>query len=395
MRRSLHGVALGVLAFLATSSVARALEVHFAQPHVGQGLFGPTEVVVATSGGQVAQVELYYNGARTGQRSSPPWKFVVDVGGENIERRFRAVATSTLGERVEVELVMPKIQVDEVLDLTLQQVYVTVTLAGADDPNGAPARDFARQVFQVYDDGARQRIVTFEGGDAPLAALLAIDSSLSMKGLPLRAALDGALAFAEGMLDLDEAKLLLFSDRVVHHTPFTSDPKTLLAGLTGAEADGGSAINDHLYLALQLLERRQGRRVVILLSDGIDVESLLTASQVAEVAARSQALIYWIRVGNEPFGMGHRSAWRKTAEHAAEITALAAMVDGSGGRRIDIQSYEQSAEAFTEILTELRQQYVIGYYPDKLRKDGSWHPLRVEVSHSDALIRTRGGYYDD
>ena len=398
MSRRLRRSARFAGAFIAVASAAHAFEIRFSQPLAGQGAFGPTEVVVAASGGRPARMELIYNGVRAGFRDSPPWKFVVDVGDENIDRTFRVIATSTAGERGEAELSLPKLQVDEVLDLSLQQVYVTVTLdgsTGATDSTGAAVPDFDRQAFRILDDGARQRIVTFEGGDAPLAALLAIDSSLSMEGVPLRAALDGARAFAEGMLELDEAMLLLFSDRVVHHTPFTGEPATLLAGLTGAEASGGSAINDHLYLALQLLERRQGRRVVVLLSDGIDVESLLSAAQVAEVAARSQALLYWIRVGNEPFGMRHRSVWRGTAEHTAEMNALAEIVDASGGRRIEISSYDQSAAAFTEILAELRRQYVLGYYPDKVRRDGKWHPLRVEVGRSDARVRTRGGYYDD
>ena len=342
--------AFGVAAMallLAPAGAAIAFEVTIVQPLAEQGVFGPTEVVAAVRDGRAAFLELYYNDARVATRNEPPWKFVVDVGGENIDRTFRVVATSFAGEKSEALLRLAKIQVDEVLDLSLHQVYVTVTR------EGDAVRDLARSDFRIFDDGKRQQIVTYETGDAPLAALLAIDSSLSMEGPPLLAAIEGARSFAEGMIDLDEAMLLLFSDHVVHHTEFTGDPETLVRGLTGAEASGGSAINDYLYLALQLLERRQGRRVVVLLSDGIDVESVLSAPQVAEVAARSQALIYWIRVAREPFGMRHRSAWRSTDEHTVELDALAALVDASGGRRIDIASYDQAAGAFREIVREL------------------------------------------
>ena len=65
----------------------------------------------------------------------------------------------------------------------------------------------------------------------------------------------------------------------------------------------------------------------ILLSDGVDVESLLQAAQVNEIAVRSQALVYWIRVSGEPFDLLQRSAWRGVAEHSSEIRQLAATVD--------------------------------------------------------------------
>ncbi len=181
-----------------------------------------------------------------------------------------------------------------------------------------------------------------------------------------------------------------------HHTPWSADPDELLAGLDGVEARGGSAVNDHLFLALQLLEKRQGRRVVILLSDGVDVESLLQAAQVNEIAVRSQALVYWIRVSAEPFDLLQRSAWRDVVEHSAEIRQLAATVDASGGRRIDIQRFEDAAGAFQQILTELRQQYVLGFYPDRAR--GTTVPGTRSGSRStprSVLLRTREGYYDD
>jgi VWFA-related protein len=70
-------------------------------------------------------------------------------------------------------------------------------------------------------------------------------------------------------------------------------------------------------------------------------------------------------------------------------------VNGSGGRRIDIQRFEDSPRAFQQILTELRQQYVLGYYPQRVKGDGAWHPIKVEVQSKNTVLRTREGYYDD
>ncbi len=361
-------------------------------PKAGIAAFGALEVIVESRGGTPRKMEFWFNGAKAGELTRPPWRLSIATGEENIERRFRVVALYDGGERRQAEILLPAIQIDDELELSLQQLYIT---ASRDDPSAAPVLDLKREDFAVFDMGRRQQLVTYEHGDVPLTAVLLIDSSLSMLGDPLRSALAGAHSFAAGMAPLDEAMLILFSDRVVHHTSWSADPDALVAGLTGAEARGGTAVNDHLFLALQMLEKRQGRRVVILLSDGVDVESLLTGAQVNEIAVRSQALIYWIRVGNEPFDLLQRSPWRNAAEHSAEIQQLAATVAGSGGRRIDTPRNEDTAGAFQQILNELRQQYVLGFYPDSSLHDGAWHPIRVEVAPKGILLRTREGYYDD
>jgi Ca-activated chloride channel family protein len=386
-RRFIVAAALALLAWSARGADPQAFEIRFLQPVASQGLFGPTDVVLAATGANPVRLELYYNGARVGALHAPPWKFKVDTGTENIDRTFRAVAVSGAGEKSEIELVLPKLQVDEVVDLSLRQLYVTASR------NGMPALDLGRDDFRILDGGDRQSLVTFERGEAPLAALLLIDSSFSMKGEPLKAAIEGARTFAAGMQPLDEAMLLLFSDRVVHSSPFTGSAAKLVAGLTGTEASGGSAINDHLFVALQLLEERQGRRVVILLSDGIDVESLLPAAQVLNVGQRSQAMVYWIRIATEPYEMRHRSPWRDLASHTEEMNRLADLVASSGGRRIDIPRFEDAPKAFAGILQELRQQYVLGYYPKRLKHDGVWREIEVQSAGVD--LRTRTGYFDD
>jgi VWFA-related protein len=387
LRRCIVAAALGLLAWSARGAEPQAFQIRFLQPVATQGLFGPTDVVLAASGTNPVRLELYYNGARVGALHAPPWKFKVDTGTENIDRTFRAVAVSSAGEKSEVELVLPKLQVDEVLDLPLRQLYVTASR------NGAPALDLGRADFRILDGGDKQSLVTFERGEAPLAALLLVDSSFSMKGEPLKAAIEGARTFASGMQPLDEAMLLLFSDRVVHASPFTSNATKLVAGLTGAEAGGGSAINDHLFVALQLLEERQGRRVVILLSDGVDVESLLPAAQVLDVGQRSQAMVYWIRIATEPYEMRHRSPWRDLASHDEEMQRLADLVASSGGRRIDIPRFQDAPAAFAGILQELRQQYVLGYYPKRVKHDGAWREIELQSAGVD--LRTRSGYFDD
>jgi Ca-activated chloride channel family protein len=162
------------------------------------------------------------------------------------------------------------------------------------------------------------------------------------------------------------------------------------------EPTGSTSINDHLYLALQELDIRQGRRVIILLSDGVDVDSVLDMADVEWKAGHVQSVIYWIRpsTGADP-SKKRASVWRTAEAQLRETDALATTVDTSGGRVHSIEEIDDAADAFRAILSELRDQYVIGYYPSRDLDDGTWHTVLVRTDEPDVDIRVRGGYYDD
>ncbi|MFN7942755.1 MAG: VWA domain-containing protein [Thermoanaerobaculia bacterium] len=395
--RALAGLALALAsasapADSAAAPVARAaspaLSVAVVRPAPGDPVFGTIEIALDVRGA-ATRVELTLDGKPLGQLTKPPWSITADVGEENVERRLHVVATGPGGERAETDTVLGAFRIDEQIDIELQQLYVTATRSGE------PALDLDRGAFRVTDDGDLQEIVTFERGDVPITAVLLVDCSRSMRGEPLAAALAGVRAFAAGMAPLDEAMLLAASDRVVASTPFTADPAVLTGGLTGEGARGGTAINDHLFLALLELERRQGRRVVILLSDGVDVDSLLSARELEPVVGASPAMLFWIRLSGDLGSLQQRSEWRDVSEHQAELAALAHLVERGGGRILDVPTVDGVAGAFRDILAELRSQYVLGYYPTRSRHDGSWHELKVEVSASGVRLRTREGYRDE
>jgi VWFA-related protein len=314
----------------------------------------------------------------------------VDIGQDNVPHTFEAVGTDAAGDSATGRVVTRTIAVNEAVDLELQQLYVTVTRSGS------RVLDLPRQAFTVLDEGARQELVTFERGNVPLTAALLVDTSLSMRGQRIRAALEGAKAFVTGMRDLDEASLLMFSDRLLHQTPFTGDPAVVGRGLDTVQAEGGTALNDHLYAALKQLDRRQGRRVVILLSDGTDVESVLGIEDVLWKARRSQALVYWIRLEDQAAALvtSRTSAWRDNQGHVRERDGLERLVNESGGRVVSLTDVGRAAGAFREILAELREQYVLGYYPSSNLNDGRWHRVLVQVDGFNLGVRSREGYVD-
>lgn len=359
-------------------------------PSASSPCFGVVEVTADVTGPNVESVELIVDGRALGRLSAPPYRFQVDVGQDNRGHTFRVFAKTSDGRTIAAVRETPAIKVNYEMELVLREIYVTI------EKGGTRVAGLPREDFRIFDDGKPQEIVTFEGGDAPLTAVLLVDSSESMKGAGLNAALAGAQAFAQGMKDLDEASVFLFSDRLLRATPFTGSAVELARSLEGASADGGTALTDHLYAALKLLDGRQGRRVVVILSDGLDVHSALSMKDVLWKAQRSQALVYWIRLkeGELAEGLSYSSSWRNATSNREELDSLTKAVQNSGGRILSIADVNESETAFRTILNELREQYVLGYYPNKVANDGSWHEIKVDVRGFGLDVRARDGYVD-
>ncbi len=135
----------------------------------------------------------------------------------------------------------------------------------------------------------------------------------------------------------------------------------------------------------------------MLLSDGVDVESVLSID-AAQAIARRQVTLYWLRLrGDTDGGKGKKilinSAWRDAPGHQRELDHLRAAVLGSGGRIADLAGVEEIPATLTALLSELRDQYVLGITPRRTSGKGSWHPVRVEV-RGGLVPRTQDGYFE-
>jgi Ca-activated chloride channel family protein len=384
-----------VLAMMSGVAVADDVWVSISSPRDGDLVIGEVEVIAeVVAVAEVTAVEFYADGRLIGVLSLPPYRMRIDLGGENMPHRLRVVARDSEGSEASAEVTTQPVPISAEIQVELQQLYVTVSQLGR------RVLDLRPEDFRVSDEKRDQELVTFALGDIPFTASLLIDASASMFGQKLEAAQAGAAAFVRGMAELDQCKVMVFSDKIQNSTPFTGVRDVLTAGLAGAVAEGGTALNDHMYLALKMLEQRQGRRVVILLSDGVDSHSVLPMDDVLARARRSQALIYWIRL-TRPGGVGAgdesysiSSSWRSASEYRHQIDLLRRTVEESGGRIVDAQTPDEIAPIFVEILQELREQYVLGYYPSIERNDGSWHEIEVTVNRPGVEVRTHEGYID-
>ena len=376
------------LSLLLPAPARAAVGVAITSPPEGEVVFGPVEFEAQLSGRgpHIQKVEFYIDGVRGGVVEQAPWRVVYDVGQDNKDHRFEVVVYDSTGAVATASRRSATVQTDEVINVQLQQLYVSV--------EGGASRKLTRDDFTVTDQGTRQKIVTFEGGDVPFTAVLLVDSSSSMEGGRLTTALDGARGFFNGMNHLDEGMLVLFSDHVQMETPFTSVPAILTLGLSDVQPGGGTALNDALYLGLKKLEPQQGRKVIVILSDGVDVESVLPMERVKEIAGRSQAAVYWLRVRRDEDAVSgpvkRYSVWRGPEVHDRQLELLKSVVEASGGRIQEIGSVAEVGKALTGLLRELREQYVLGYYPSQSKGAGTFH--QVEVHASGVRLRVHRGY---
>jgi len=380
---------VAVLGWCAAASAAESVKVKITTPTRGATAMGATVVAAeVTAAAPILRVVFQADTTGPVTVTQPPYTATLDVGSDSRNHRFLVTAFTATGKGSAIVDTVG-LKVDDQVDIALRQIYATVTHGDERVTN------LGRGELNLYDEGSKQSIVTFEHGDVPLTAVLMLDSSQSMTGGRLQAAIRGAQAFIDGMKDLDEAMFLLFSDRVQRATEFTGSRDELAGAVKGIEAGGGTALNDALYLALKLLDAQQGRRVVILFSDGADVLSQLRMEDVLWKARRGQVLLYWIRLQeHKSERTSFSSAWRNYDQNLKEEHQLQDAIEESGGRIATIPTLDDVGPAFRGILQELRDQYVLGYYPSQAKNDGSWHKIQVRADGFGLRVRAREGYVD-
>jgi Ca-activated chloride channel homolog len=390
----MKGILHALASLLLAASVAPAQSVVFVSPAPEQPSFGQTEVEIRVADGiTVRAVTFQVDGRQIGVVSAPPFKASVSLADDNVEHRYLATVKTTSGQTLEATMTTPRLKIDQAVIFELQQLYVTAR------SKAGRVLDLTQEEFTVKDDGDVQELHAFARGDVPLTAVVLLDASVSMRGDREAAAVAGAKTFFAGMRSLDEGQLVVYADRTMLSTPLTNVPEMLTAGLSSIESRGGTAMFDHLYLAMQQLELRQGRRVVVLLSDGVDTHSVLTAEAVQAKARQSQALLYWVRLHDQPGLPTDKlpalySAWHDAKTYRQQYAMLGDTVNESGGREIVVHEVSDIVPAFAAIMSELREQYVLGYYPRVTHGPGTWHSVSVSVARKGVSLHCREGYVE-
>lgn len=318
-------------------------------------------------------------------------------------------------------------------------VNVVNVLATVRDKQGKIVHDLVQDDFTVQEDGQTQSIRYFsQQSDLPLTLGLLIDTSGSQARV-LDRERNASLEFVEHVLreDKDKAFVIHFDREVELLQDLTSSRKDLEAALRDLERPqlnrrapgtaggggprqgrgqgrggfgGGTALYDSLFLAAdEILKRQQGRKAVILLSNGVDNSSKTSLTSAIESSQRADMLVYSIRfadsterspVGFSAPGIG-RGGRRGGGRFPQPQTRRREPVDGkkilerisreTGGAYFEVSGKMPLDKIYDQIEEELRNQYNLGYTPDK--PGGGYHKISVSVKRKNLTVRARDGYY--
>ncbi len=300
--------------------------------------------------------------------------------------RFRhksaLVATVAIAAGVAIGIAKAQIKVD---------VKLVRLLVSVKDAKGQLVGSLEKPDFTVYDSGVKQDVAIFEHHtEVPLSVSLLIDTSGST-ATNLRYEQTSIEKFLKALLREgnpgDAAALYAFDDEVTRMNTFTRREQRLIDSLKLLRGKAGTSFYDAVHLASRDLANRDGRHVIVAVTDGGDTTSVKKYADAFESAQNADAVIYPILVIPITNDAGRNLGGER---------ALETLASGTGGRVFQPMGTGELDEAFTQILRDLRTQYLVAYYPKNLPPDAPrFHLVKVELGRKDLRATTRTGYYGD
>ncbi len=248
-----------------------------------------------------------------------------------------------------------------------------------------------KEDFQVFEDGVEQTIAHFSGEDAPISVGLAFDESGSMD-VKLRRSRDAAAQLLKTMNGDDEAFLVEFNDKARVSVPFTSKPQEIETALTNSQPGGLTAMFDAIDTAVHEMKRAKNpRKAIVIVSDGGDNSSHYTASQIEALVREADVEIYAMGVFEATFSLG------LSTEEVSGPKLLSEIATQTGGRAFAATLSSDLPAVAARIAIELRNQYVLAYYPKDEVHDGKYHKVEVKLAQPKGIsaikAHWRTGYY--
>ena len=272
---------------------------------------------------------------------------------------------------------------------------LVVLSATAVDRHGRPVQDLGPKDFQIFEEGRLQKIAHFAvGREAAARILLLVDASGSMNGtLKTTSAKMAALQILAALEPTDQAALAGFDHKYWGVVPFTTDRKKIADAFEELQPFGATALHDALdHAARDLASHGEGRRAVVVITDGVDTASQKTAD---EVIASSRALdvpIYAVSVLSpldDPDSPMFTGRERQAAATAGSVM-LARYAELSGGAAFAVSDFKGLREAATQVVSELKHQYRLGYDPPA--GPPRFRRIEVRAVRKGVVVKTRSGY---
>jgi len=266
----------------------------------------------------------------------------------------------------------------EYINLVFLPVVVT-------DSGNNHVLDLGAEDFVVLEDGREQQIESLRFETRPITVGLLIDSSSSMED-HIEDAKRAAISFLDGLRSEDRCFVISFNHQIELLKHMDEEPAVAPQAIERIEAYGGTALWEALFFALSRMEYIEEKKVIVLLSDGRDESRgrsalygrTITHQEVLESARRQATAIYPI-------------AFRLTDNRA--VSELGALARQTGGRLFTPGAADQLLQAYNDIVSELKSQYLITYITNNRNWDGRWRTIEVRIRDRNYNVRTRPGYY--
>jgi len=268
---------------------------------------------------------------------------------------------------------------------------VTVT-AAVRDQRGRVVKDLKASDFEVMDTGIRRQIRDFYVGESPisLAVLLDISGSMAVGGNMNRARQAVNTATLHLQDTGDEAALFTFDSKLVEVVPFTSDLDRIRRVTLVGKPWGQTSLYDAIGQAARAVaERASKHRALLVITDGVDTGSQMTAAQVSGIASEIDVPVYLLTVVTPVDHQGGEFAVVANEGRVTETATLADLARWTGGDMRISSTLTHTEEALYDLFTELRHQYLITFEPGA--RPG-WHPLEIRTRKKNLVVRARSGY---
>jgi Ca-activated chloride channel family protein len=264
-------------------------------------------------------------------------------------------------------------------------VDLTTFAATIADKKGNIVTDLTRDDFEVLEDGRKQAIEYFANGDGdtspPMHLGLMVDASGSMQA-DMKLAQGAAIKFLN-MLPAAEDITLVDFDTQVRITRYPQrDFARLVERIRQRKPDGWTALYDALGTYLDGADSQEGRKVLVMYTDGADSRSVLSFPATMDLLKASQVTVYAI-------GLTDNTGSARTQLQMM----LRQITEATGGQAFFPTAMKDVESAYDKVLAEIKGQYHLGYLSTNTAKDGAWRKVEIRVKRPDLRVRTRKGYF--
>ena len=262
---------------------------------------------------------------------------------------------------------------------------LVVLHASVVDKKGKLLTNLDEKAFKVFENGQQQQVKIFRREDVPVSLGLIIDNSASMSNKRARVEA-AAVSLVRDSNPQDEVFIVNFNDDAYLDVPFTNDVHKLEQGVARIDSRGGTAMRDAISMSLEYMKKegRKDKKVLVVVTDGVDNASTISLEKVVGRSNQSDTLVYAIGLFAE----------EEKRDAVKARRALNELTSATGGLAFYPKEVADVQSLCVEIARDIRSQYTIAYRPNLQELDGSYRQIKVTVdAPGRPTVRTRSGYY--